>query len=296
MSSSSDLASSSSSSSAPSARTGPDRGPDAIVARELVLAHGARVALEAATFRVPHGATVALIGPNGSGKSTLLRAVAGLLAPRAGALEVAARRTRGGLALVLQTTDVERTLPVTVREAVTMARYALRGPFRRLGGDDRAAVREALERMGIADLATRQIHELSGGQRQRVLVAQGLAQQAELLLLDEPVTGLDVVSRELIFDAVAAERAAGRTVVVSTHDLDDARRADLVLLLANRVVAAGPPGEVLTDEPLRAAYGGRVLRVPEGVIVMDDPHHHRQDPHAAHHGPHHAADDGEPAG
>jgi manganese transport system ATP-binding protein len=87
------------------------------------------------------------------------------------------------------------------------------------------------------------------------------------------VTGLDVVSRELILDAVDAERAAGRTVVVSTHDLDDARRADLVMLLANRVVAFGPADEVLTDGPLCAAYGGRVLHVPEGVIVMDDPHH-----------------------
>jgi ABC-type Mn2+/Zn2+ transport system ATPase subunit len=177
------------------------------------------------------------------------------------------------VALVLQSTDVDRTLPVTVREAVTMARYATRGVFGRLRVADRAAVRRSLERMGVADLAVRQFHELSGGQRQRVLVAQGLAQEADLLLLDEPVTGLDVVSRELILDAVAAERSAGATVVVSTHDLADARRADLVMLLANRVVAFGPPDEVLTDGPLRAAYGGRVLRMPDGVVVVDDPHH-----------------------
>jgi manganese transport system ATP-binding protein len=154
-----------------------------------------------------------------------------------------------------------------------MARYARRGAFGRLRARDREAVHRALDAMEVTDLAGRQIHELSGGQRQRVLVAQGLAQQGEVLLLDEPVTGLDVVSRELILAAVEAERAAGRTVVVTTHDLDDARRADLVMLLANRVVAFGPPEEVLTDEPLCAAYGGRVLRVPEGVIVMDDPHH-----------------------
>ena len=219
------------------------------------------------------GGSVALIGPNGSGKSTLLRALAGLVAPRSGRLDVPARDRRGAVALVLQTTDVDRTLPVTVRETVTMARYAVRGPFARLRADDRAAVDAALERMDVADLAGRQLHELSGGQRQRVLVAQGLAQQAELLLLDEPVTGLDVVSRELILDAVAAEREAGRTVVVSTHDLDDARRADTVMLLANRIVAYGSPDEVLSDGPLTAAYGGRVLRVPEGVMVMDDPCH-----------------------
>jgi ABC-type Mn2+/Zn2+ transport system ATPase subunit len=257
---------------ATTAGAAPSAAP-AITASGAVLAYGARVALEAATFEVPAGSTVALIGPNGSGKSTLLRAVAGLAPPRSGHLDVPARHARGGLAFVLQTTDVERTLPVTVRETVAMGRYAIRGPFGRLRAVDRSAVRQALERMEIVELAGRQLHELSGGQRQRVLVAQGLAQQAEVLLLDEPVTGLDVLSRELIFRAVDAERDAGRTVVVSTHDLDDARRADLVMLLANRVVAFGPPGEVLSDGPLREAYGGRVLRVPEGVMVMDDPHH-----------------------
>jgi ABC-type Mn2+/Zn2+ transport system ATPase subunit len=250
-----------------------DDSEHAVVASAVVLAYGTRIALRDATFVVPRGVSVALIGPNGSGKSTLLRALAGLTEPRTGALDVPARDRRGAVALVLQTTDVDRTLPVTVREAVTMARYAARGPFGRLRRGDRAAVDAALERMGVADLAGRQLHELSGGQRQRVLVAQGLAQEAELLLLDEPVTGLDVVSRDLILDAVVGERAAGRTVLVSTHDLDDARRADLVMLLANRVVAFGPPDDVLTDEPLSDAYGGRVLRVPDGVLVMDDPHH-----------------------
>jgi ABC-type Mn2+/Zn2+ transport system ATPase subunit len=245
-------------------------------AADLLLAYGHRTALAGAGFTIPVGSLVALIGPNGSGKSTLLRALAGLTEPRSGRLDVPAQGRPGAVALVLQTTDIDHALPVTVRETVTMARYATRGAFGRLRGPDRAAVHGALERMGIADLSGRQIHELSGGQRQRVLVAQGLAQEAELVLLDEPVTGLDVLSRDLILDAVAAERAAGRTVVVSTHDLDDARRADLVMLLANRVVAFGTPEEVLTDGPLREAYGGRVLRVPEGVIVMDDPHHATQ--------------------
>jgi ABC-type Mn2+/Zn2+ transport system ATPase subunit len=250
-----------------------DDSAPAVRAADLVLAYGAHTALAGTSFTVPAGRSVALIGPNGSGKSTLLRALAGLIEPRSGRLDVPALRRRGAVALVLQTTDVDRTLPVTVRETVTMARYAARGAFGRLRSTDRAAVRRALERMGAADLAGRQLHELSGGQRQRVLVAQGLAQEAELVLLDEPVTGLDVLSRELILDAVADERAAGRTVVVSTHDLADARRTDLVMLLANRVVAFGAPDDVLTDGPLREAYGGRVLRVPEGVVVMDDPHH-----------------------
>jgi manganese transport system ATP-binding protein len=249
-----------------------EQGP-AARAEGLVLAYGTRPALVGATFSLPAGAAVALIGPNGSGKSTLLRALAGLVSPRAGHLDVPALGRRGAVALVLQTTDVDRTLPITVRETVTMARYATRGVFGRLRAADRAAVEEALDRLEIAGLAGRQLHELSGGQRQRVLVAQGLAQQAELLLLDEPVTGLDVVSRQLILDVVDAETAAGRTVVVSTHDLDDARRAEVVLLLANRVVASGPPGEVLVEDRLSAAYGGRVLRLPHGLVVVDDPHH-----------------------
>ena len=250
-------------------------GGEAIAARAdgLVLAYGTQPALVGATFDLPAGASVALIGPNGSGKSTLLRALAGLVAPRAGALDVPALGRRGAVALVLQTTDVDRTLPITVRETVTMARYATRGAFGRLRAGDHAAVRDALDRLDVAGLADRQLHELSGGQRQRVLVAQGLAQQAEILLLDEPVTGLDVMSRRLILEAVDAETAAGRTVVVSTHDLDDARRADFVLLLANRVVACGPPDEVLVEGRLSAAYGGRVLRLPDGLVVVDDPHH-----------------------
>jgi manganese transport system ATP-binding protein len=253
----------------------------AALAEDLVLAYGTRPALARSTFRVPRASSVALIGPNGSGKSSLLRALAGLLPPRAGRLDVPARRLhRSGTALVLQVTDVDRSLPVTVRETVTLARYARRGAFAPLRPDDRAAVVRALERMAIADLASRQLHELSGGQRQRVLVAQGLAQEAELLLLDEPVTGLDVLSRQLILDAIDAERAAGRTVVLSTHDLGDAHTADLVMLLAGRVVAFGPPGEVLTREPLVEAYGGRLLRLADGALLMDDPHH----THAGHAG------------
>ena len=246
----------------------------AVVAEDLVLAYGSHVVLAASSFAIRQGASVALIGPNGSGKSTLLRAVAGLLAPRSGRLDVPARRTRSAVALVLQTTDVDRSLPITVREAVTMARYAARGAVRRLDRSDRAAVDRALERLAVADLARRQLHELSGGQRQRVLVAQGLAQEADLLLLDEPVTALDVVSRQLILEAVAAERDAGRTVLLSTHDLGDARRAEMVMLLANRLVACGTPDHVLTDHALAAAYGGRVLMLPEGAVVIDDPHHH----------------------
>jgi ABC-type Mn2+/Zn2+ transport system ATPase subunit len=240
-----------------------------------VLAYGSRPAVEGATFTIPRGATVAVVGPNGSGKSTLLRAMAGLLEPRSGRLAVAARARRAAVALVLQGAEIDRHLPITVGEAVALARYGRRGCFRPLRRADRQAISAALARMQLSDLVGQQLLELSGGQRQRVLVAQGLAQEAELVLLDEPVTGLDLPSRRLILEAVIAERAAGRTVVWSTHDLGEAVQADLVLLMANRVVAFGPPADVLADGPLSEAYGARILRLPDGLTVVDDPHHHR---------------------
>jgi ABC-type Mn2+/Zn2+ transport system ATPase subunit len=246
----------------------------AVRARGLYLAHRRRIALADADFELPSGRISTLIGPNGAGKTTLLHAIGGLTRPDGGTLEVPARRRRGGVAYVLQSTEVNGYLPLTVREAVTMGRYATTGPVRRLSGADREAVDEAIEALGIGDLARRQLTELSGGQRQRAFVAQGLAQQADLLLLDEPITGLDLVSREHILAAVEATRAAGRTVVISTHDLGDAAQADHLLLLAARVVAAGPPAEVLTDEHLSEAYGGRLLRLDERTLVVDDHPHH----------------------
>ncbi len=246
----------------------------AVSATDLVLAYGSRTVLEAATFAVPEGAVTALIGPNGAGKSTVLNAVSGLLKPRAGRLEVPAWERRGGVAYVLQATHANEHLPLTVRETVTMGRYAGTGPFGRLRAADREAVDQAMEALVIADLATRQLRELSGGQRQRAFVAQGLAQHADVLLLDEPITGLDVVSRQHIIDAIAKERAAGRAVMVSTHDLGDAAAADHLLLLAGRVVASGAPDDVLTEANLAAAYGGHLLRVGEQTLILDDHPHH----------------------
>ena len=248
--------------------------PAAATAADLVLAYGQRTVLASATFELPRGAVTALIGPNGAGKSTLLHAVAGLLAPRSGRLDVPAAATRGGVAYVLQSTQVNDHLPLTVRETVTMGRYAAAGPFRRLRAPDRAAVDRAMDALAISDLAGRPLHELSGGQRQRAFVAQGLAQEAEMLLLDEPITGLDLISRQHILDAIAAERAAGHAVVVSTHDLGDAAAADHLLLLAGRVVASGPPAEVLTDDHLADAYGGHLLRLGDRTLILDDHPHH----------------------
>jgi len=241
---------------------------------DLELAYGSRLVLAATSFSLPDGAVTALIGPNGAGKSTLLHALAGRLAPHRGTLDVPAAARPGGVAHVLQATDVNDQLPLTVRETVTMGRYAHTGPFGRLRAADRRAVDRALDALAIADLAHRQLRELSGGQRQRAFVAQGLAQEADLLLLDEPITGLDLVSRQQIIEAIAAQRDAGRTVVVSTHDLGDAAAADHLLLLAGRVVAAGAPGDVLTDRHLAEAYGGHLLRFGDSTLIIDDHPHH----------------------
>ncbi len=243
-----------------------------MTAQDLVLAYRGDPVFHTSSFTIDEGAVASLVGPNGSGKSTLLRALAGLLRPVRGTLDVAAARRRGGVAIVLQATEVDRTLPVTVREAVTLGRYALRGPFRPLTRADRAAVDEAMARLAVDDLSGTWLRELSGGQRQRVFVAQGLAQEADLLLLDEPLTGLDLLSRERITEVVADEHAAGRTVVVSTHDLAEAARADQVLLLAGKVVAEGPPERILSPEHLAEAYGGHLLDL--GAFAIDDPHHH----------------------
>lgn len=244
----------------------------AVEGRAVTVAFGRHVALHGCDVALPAGAITALVGPNGSGKSSLLSAIAGLVSVQSGSLRVLGQRpgTNGlaaQVAYVLQSTAASEALPITVREVVTMARYARRGLFGRLDATDRRAVDTALERLEVADKAERHLRELSGGERQRVLVAQGLAQEAELLLLDEPVTGLDLPSRERILSVVEAVRDAGSTVVVATHDLGDAERADHVLLLAGCVVAAGPPETVITTDNLRRAYRGR----PIGDDVVDPP-------------------------
>ena len=247
----------------------------AVEARSVGLRYRSRVALQPSDFAIEQGTVAALIGPNGSGKSTVLNAVAGLHAHDVGSLTVFGSppvESRSRTAYVLQSTRVNGALPVTVREVVAMGRYASLGMVRRFGAADRTAVETAMEQTEVSDLATRQLGELSGGQRQRVFVAQGLAQDRDLLLLDEPLTGLDLVSMEIVLGVVRHERDAGRTVIMTTHDLGDASQADHVILLAGRVIAQGPPVEVLTADRLSDAYAHRIVAM-EGRIMVDDPAH-----------------------
>ncbi|MFJ4823403.1 zinc ABC transporter ATP-binding protein AztA [Streptomyces bacillaris] len=189
-------------------------------------------------------ATTVLVGPNGSGKSTLLGVLAGVIKPTSGHLFRAGDRPP---AFVPQRAAVGDALPLTVRQTVEMGRWGDRGPWRRLTARDHATVDAALDRLGIGDLAPRQLGELSGGQRQRALIAQGLAQESDLLLLDEPTTGLDPEARDRIAELVAD----GVTVVQATHDLAVARAADVCLLLREgRIAGQGRPDEVLTPPSL----------------------------------------------
>lgn len=247
----------------------------AAVGRGVVLAYNSHTALAASNFDIPAGAVTSLIGPNGSGKSTLLHALAGLVRPRAGRVTVLdgdPDDCHDRVAYVLQAVRVNEALPVTVREVVTMGRYARRGRFGRLDRSDREAVDAAMVRVAVHDLAHRHVRDLSGGQRQRVFVAQGLAQEADVLLLDEPVTGLDIPSHEAIDGVIESERQRGTTVVMTTHDIDEARRGDHVILLAGRVVAEGAPDDVLTTPKLAEAYGGHLVHL-EGPVFVDDAHH-----------------------
>jgi len=242
---------------------------DAIVGRGVSFRYGDHVAVAESSFTIPEQATTTLIGPNGSGKSTLLHAISGLVPPATGTLEIVGNRR---IAYVLQATKVNEALPVTVREVVAMGRYATTGPYRRLGVADHVAIDGAIERMGIASIAGRHLRELSGGQRQRVFVAQGIAQEHDVLLLDEPLTGLDLPSAQAIDDVLHEEQAAGRTVVITSHDLNEAAAGDWVVLLAHRVVAFGPPSAVLTPAHLTAAYGPILLH-EEGGFMFEDPAH-----------------------
>ncbi len=246
---------------------------DAITIIDGVFCYGSRVALDTSTVTIPAGSVTTLIGPNGSGKSTLLNGIAGLVAPSSGTVMIGAASGHPlRISYVLQDTKVNPSLPVTVREVVTMGRYAEKGQLRRLSREDRRKIDEVMEKVGISHLSKRHLTRLSGGQRQRVLLAQGLVQEHDILLLDEPATGLDMVSIQTINDTIRSEAEQGCTVVLTTHDLADAWAADHVVLLAGRVVTSGPPPEVLQSSFLLEAYGTALLNV-DGTSLLDDPHH-----------------------
>jgi ABC-type Mn2+/Zn2+ transport system ATPase subunit len=240
----------------------------ALAAEGLSVGYGSRPALEDVSVDIPAGASVALLGPNGAGKSTLFRAAVGLVGPRSGSI-----RVRGRVAFVPQSIDVEPAFPVTATDVVRMGRYGSLGWLERFGERDHTLVTEALRALGVEPLADRRFGDLSGGERQRVLLAQAAAQEAELLLLDEPFTGVDRPTHTAARALLRRWSAEGRTVVVATHDLESAARDyDLVVCLNRRLIAFGPAAETCTEEVLAETFAGHVVRV--GELIVDVAHHH----------------------
>ena len=251
----------------------PDHDPHAppLSVERLSVRYNGTVALRELSFRLPAGQRLAVVGPNGAGKTTLFNVLAGAQRAENGVVRIFGHRPGGDtcIAYVPQRSQIDRTFPASASEVVMMGRIReigmLRWPRRR----DREIVRAALDQVGLADLSGRPIGELSGGQQQRVFLAQALAQEAELILLDEPFTGLDFPSQEALFAVLDELRAAGVTELIATHDLNlAAEKFDSVMLLNRRLVAFGPPAEVLTRENLIQAYGGHVHLLPEGGLLV----------------------------
>ena len=228
--------------------------------RDVTVRHGEVLALEGVTLDVAAGSVDALVGMNGAGKSTLFAAIMGRVALSSGSVSVfggpaSAARTAGRIAFMPQGDSVDRAFPLSVREVVMMGRYGRMGIMRRERASDRDAVEDALARVQLTDLATRPIGALSGGQRTRALLARALAQDAELLLLDEPFAGVDHRSEELIAGVLTQLARDGRSVVVSTHDIATLPdRADRVILLARRLITVDRPEVALAPESLARAF------------------------------------------
>jgi manganese/zinc/iron transport system ATP- binding protein len=243
--------------------------------RNVTVSYDRKPAVRGVTVDIPAAQRIAVVGPNGAGKSTVIKAVVGLVPLDSGEIRVHGEpigRVRQRVAYVPQRSTVDWDFPVLVRDVVMMGRSGVIGWFRRPGRSDAAIVAAALERMGMADYADRQIGQLSGGQQQRVFLARALAQEADILLLDEPFVGVDAATEEAIFGLLDDARGEGKTVVVVNHDLSSVRRNfDLALLLNGRVVAYGAPEEVMRPEILQRTYGGRltVLDAADHLVVID---------------------------
>jgi manganese/zinc/iron transport system ATP- binding protein len=251
----------------PASTVVPVGAPLPLRVRGLTVSYRRDPVVRSVDLDAPAGRVTGVVGPNGAGKSTMLAAVVGLVPADAGTVTVAGGpldAVRGSVAYLPQRTAVDWDYPAQVREVVAMGRYPSLRLLQRFSARDSRLVDDALERVGLAGLARRQVGELSGGQQQRVFLARALAQQARLLLLDEPFVGVDALTVRLLSEVLRELAAAGATVVVVDHDLAtvDALCDEVVLLARSVVVAAGPPREVLTSDALARAYGAPLRATP----------------------------------
>jgi ABC-type Mn2+/Zn2+ transport system ATPase subunit len=241
---------------------------------ELSAGYGGEPVLRDVSFAAEPGQTVCVLGPNGGGKTTLFRVLLGELEPQLGSVTGAGRP-----AYVAQTERTRLDFPVSALDVALMGTLARGRWWLPPRGGDKQAAEAALERVGLAERAHTRFGELSGGQRQRALLARALVQDARLLLLDEPLSGVDPASATLIAGVFEELRAEGRTLLVSSHDVESARTFDRVLCLHGRQVAFGPPAEVLDRPRLEATYGSEMIVLEEGgpkraVTVQHHEHEH----------------------
>jgi ABC-type Mn2+/Zn2+ transport system ATPase subunit len=238
----------------PSAEVAPHQADLVLDVRDLRLAFGDVIALEGLSFQVRRAENIAIIGPNGAGKSTLLKAILGFLRPQHGSITLHIDQARP-LGYVPQHEGVNLDFPVSVRDVVMMGRARQIGWLRMPRRRDWQAVDTALARVGLAALRNRSIGELSGGQRRRVFIARALAQDVEILLLDEPLSGVDAAAQSNFMDTLAQLNREGLTILMTTHDLDLAfRRFDRVLALRRKLIAFGTPQAIYHPEVLAQLY------------------------------------------
>jgi ABC-type Mn2+/Zn2+ transport system ATPase subunit len=241
-----------------------------IEADGLAVGYGGPPAVADVSFALGAGERLALLGPNGGGKTTIVRALRGELRPLAGTLRVGA-----SCGSVPQTERSRLDYPVSALEVATMGALSRLPWWRRPGRAERGTALEALGRVGLEALAEETFGELSGGQRQRVLIARALVQDARVLLMDEPFTGLDRPAAERLEELIAALAGEGHAIVIATHDLEQARRWDSVLCVNRRQIAVGAPEQTLDREVLEATYGGAIVEIPGGGgRAILPPHHH----------------------
>ncbi|MBN42502.1 MAG: manganese ABC transporter ATP-binding protein [Alphaproteobacteria bacterium] len=258
---------------------GPARAPrDAALAiHGLTVSYSEKPAVFSVDAAFSTGEISAIVGPNGAGKSTLLKAALGVIPRLSGEVYVfgdTLRNARARIGYVPQSASVDWDFPTTVLDVVQMGLYRKLGLLGRLSGQGRAQALECLDRVGLADFANRQIGQISGGQRQRVFLARALAQDADLLLLDEPFAGVDAATERAIIGVLKLLRKDGKTVVAVHHDLATIRDYfDRILLVNVRRIAEGPVATTFTTENLQATFGGRLATTHlSELAIMDDGH------------------------